>query len=278
MNAKERKQALCGIMDRSGKVTAGRSRLVGTRYYTGTDFLSSAQGITNDGRYYYCTGTVLALNYHGLAKIDMESGVVLRKKERYLPETLAAQEFCHYGGCTYFEHQLYVAVEDKHRAHPCIAVFSAETLEFTGQYQILGPEIQPDGNLPWCAADKENRLLYTGFFDHCDRINVFNIDTLEFLRSIPISRVVEHTQGGEMWKGLIYISCHDTWRKKHIYSIDPATGETRLIMERDAGGNLVESEGITICPMDDGSFFHQLDVLYPCTLAIRRYSAETIEK
>ena len=43
-------------------------------------------------------------------------------------------------------------------------------------------------------------------------------------------------------------------------------------MERDAGKNLVESEGITICPMADGSFFHQLDVLYPFTLAIRRYS------
>ena len=44
-------------------------------------------------------------------------------------------------------------------------------------------------------------------------------------------------------------------------------------MERDARRNIVESEGITICPMEDGSFFHQLDVLYPFTLAIRRYSA-----
>ena len=46
-----------------------------------------------------------------------------------------------------------------------------------------------------------------------------------------------------MWNGLIYISCHDTWRKKHIYSIDPATGETTLVMERDAAKNIVESEG-----------------------------------
>ena len=259
-------------LDFSGRCLTPGARLVGSRYYTGRTFLSSAQGITNDGKYYYCTGTFLPLNFHGLSKMDMKTGEVLLKKEKYLPPELSEQGFNHYGGCTYFENKLYVAVEDKEAAHPCIAVFSAENLEFTGEYRMLGPEIQPNGNLPWCAADKENRLLYTGFFNHCDRINMFNIDTLDFIRSIPISRVVEHTQGGEMFGGLIYISCHDTWPKKHIYSINPATGETKLVMERDASKNIIESEGITVCPMDDGSFFHQLDVIYPFTLAIRRYS------
>ena len=260
-------------LDFSGKSLTDGIRLVGSRYYTGTDFYASAQGITTDGRYYYCTGTVLPLGFHGLSKIDMQTGKVLLKKEKYLPPELAEQGFNHYGGCTFFEGKLFVAVEDKDAAHPCIGVFSADTLEFTGEYKILGPEIQPNGNLPWCAADKENRLIYTGYFNHCDHINVFHIDTLEFIRHIPISRVVEHTQGAEMWNGLIYISCHDTWRKKHIYSINPATGETKLVMERDAGKNVVESEGVTICPMEDGSFFHQLDVIYPFTLAIRRYTA-----
>lgn len=258
--------------DFSGRSLTDGIRLVGSRYYGGTDFFASAQGITTDGRYYYCTGTVLPLGFHGLSKIDMQTGEVLVKRKKYLPKALADKGFHHYGGCTYFEGKLYVAVEDKDSTHPCIAVFSADTLKFTGEYKILGPEIQPNGNLPWCAADKDNRLLYTGYFNHCDHINEFHIDTLEFIRHIPISRVVEHTQGGEMWGGLIYISCHDTWPKKHIFSIDPATGETKLVMERDAGKNLVESEGITICPMADGSFFHQLDVLYPFTLAIRRYS------
>ena len=268
-----RKEKLLKALDFSGKSLTAPMRLVGTRYYTGTSFFASAQGITNDGTYYYCTGTIVPLKFNGLSKIDMQTGEVVMKKENYLPPELARQGFHHYGGCTYFENKLYVAIEDRDSAHPCIGVFSAETLEFTGQYQILGPEIQPNGNLPWCAADKENRLLYTGYFNHCDHINVFHIDTLEFIRHIPISRVVEHTQGAEMWNGLIYISCHDTWPKKHIFSIDPTTGETKLIMERDAGKNLVESEGITICPQSDGSFFHQLDVIYPFTLAIRRYTA-----
>ena len=259
--------------DRSGKPLFGKTTLIGTRYYTGTDCYASGQGITTDGTYYYCTGTVVPFKFNGLTKIDMQTGEILLKKEKYLPEELALQGFNHYGGCTYFENKIYVAIEDVERKHPCLGVFSAETLEFTGQYKILGPEIQPNGILPWCAADSKNRLIYTGYFDHCDHINVFHIDDLSFVKHIPINRIVEKTQGAEMWNGLIYISCHDTWKKKHIYSIDPATGKVLTVMERDAGKNVVESEGMTICPMADGSFFHQLDVIYPLGLAIRRYSA-----
>lgn len=261
------------LADTAGKVSFGASQPTGCLYLTGSDCFASAQGITTDGKYYYCTGTVLPLKFHGLTKIDCKTGVIVQKRDHYLPEELKKQGFNHYGGCTYFEGKIYVAVEDKQRAHPCIGVFSAENLEFTGEYQILGPEIQPNGNLPWCAADKENRLLYTGYFDGCDHINMFNIDTLELIKKIPLSRIVEKTQGGEMYGGLIYISCHDSWKKKHIYSIDPKTGKVLTVMERLTGGNLVESEGITILPMPDGSFFHQLDVIYPFGLVIRRYSA-----
>ncbi len=260
------------LFDHGGKPSRGK--LLHSFYLTGKDFLSSAQGITNDGMFYYCTGTFVPLKHLGLTKIDMKTGVVVRARHNYLPEELAKQDFNHYGGCTYFEGKLYVAVEDLHRQHPCIAVFDADTLCFTGQYQILGPEIQPNGNLPWCAADREKRLIYTGYFNGCDHINEFHIDDLSFLRSIPIDRVVEHTQGGEMYDGLIYISCHDSWPKKHIYAIDPQTGHVEPVMARDAGPQIVESEGMTICPTEDGAFFHQLDVIYPSGVAIRRYSKE----
>ena len=48
---------------------------------------------------------------------------------------------------------------------------------------------------------------------------------------------------------------------------------TREDMERDAGKAVIESEGITVCPTEDGAFFHQLDVIYPSLLALRRYTA-----
>ena len=43
-------------IDCGGKATGGESRIAGNHYLTGKAFLSSAQGITNDGTYYYCTG------------------------------------------------------------------------------------------------------------------------------------------------------------------------------------------------------------------------------
>ena len=266
------KQKLFKAFDFNGKSLTKPYRLVGNRYYTGTDFLASAQGITNDGEFYYCTGTIVPLKFNGLSKIDMKSGEVILKKEKYLPDELAEQGFNHYGGCTYYDGKIYVAIEAKDGAKPCIGIFSAETLEYVGKSENLGNEIQPNGNLPWCAADKENKLLYTGYFYDCDHINVFNIETLEFIKHIPINRIIQHAQGAELWEGIIYVSCHDTWRKKHIYSINPEIGGVRLVMTRDAGKAVIESEGMTICPMEDGSFFHQLDVIYPSVLSIRRYS------
>ena len=198
-------------------------------------------------------------------------GVQLRRHDTHPSDSESDLDTVHQVGDRARDHDL---VEDLHRQHPCLAVFDADTLCFTGQYRILGPEIQPNGNLPWCAADKENRLLYTGYFNDCDHINEFRIDDLEWIRSIPIDRVVQHTQGGEMYDGLIYISCHDSWKKKHIYAIDPLTGHVSTVMERHAGPHLVESEGLTICSCEDGSFFHQLDVIYPCGVAIRRYSKD----
>ncbi len=259
-------------LDNGGRVVEGAGHLLDTRYYFGEDMLAAAQGITNDGRYLYCAGTVKAFKYNGFSKIDLATGEVVLRRGKYMPPALAELGCDHYGGCTYFENKIYVAIEDAKRRNPCIGVFSADDFEFTGQFKTLAGNIQPNGNLPWCAADKENRILYTGYFHDCDHINVFSIDDLTFLNEIPISRVVQHTQGAEMHGGLIYISCHDSAKKKHIYSIDPGTGEVKLVMERDAGRIVTESEGVTVVGTEDGAFFYQLDVLYPFGLAIRKYA------
>ena len=271
------KKALAA-MDRDGRVSAGSGRLLSTRYYTGKDFLASAQGITNDGEFFYCAGTVLPLKFRGLSKIDVKTGEVVFRRDNYLPEPLAKAGFRHYGGATYFEKKIYVAVEAPAPQPPCVAVFSADDLSFTGEYHVLGPEVQPFGNLPWCAADKEKRVIYTGFFRGCDFVNVFDIDTFAFKKHIVLDKKIEHAQGGEVYDGIIYLSCHDTWKKKHIYAVDPTDGSVRLVMERDASHAVIESEGVTILKTEDGAFFHQLDVIYPATLAIRSYAFDPENK
>ena len=122
------------LFDHGGKPSRGK--LLHSFYLTGKDFLSSAQGITNDGMFYYCTGTFVPLKHLGLTKIDMKTGVVVRARHNYLPEELAKQDFNHYGGCTYFEGKLYVAVEDLHRACP----------RHAGDWYFSGDYPTPGGN------------------------------------------------------------------------------------------------------------------------------------
>ena len=71
-------------IDFSGKPLTKGAALIGSRYYTGSDFYASAQGITTDGRYYYCTGTVVPLKFNGLTKIDMATGRIVLKKEEII--------------------------------------------------------------------------------------------------------------------------------------------------------------------------------------------------
>lgn len=66
-------------IDFSGKPLTKGAALIGSRYYTGSDFYASAQGITTDGRYCYRTGTVVPLKFNGLTIIKRSSMTSLMK-------------------------------------------------------------------------------------------------------------------------------------------------------------------------------------------------------
>ena len=259
-------------IDNGGENTLENAEYLGSKYFAGSDARCSTQGITNDGTYYYTTGAVVALGFNGLEKIDMETGEVVLQNTNAMPKELKKQSFNHLGGCTYFEGKIYVAVEDIMRKHPCIAVFSAETLQFTGEYKILGEEIQPNGNLPWCAVDEENRILYTGVSRGGEFVNALDIDTLELIEKRPIEHSLYRVQGAEFYDGLLYISCNDETKVKHVYAVDPENGEIQTVLERKSGTNSVEAEGITVRTDEDGSLLLDvLDVINSFNTALRTY-------
>lgn len=259
-------------IDNGGENTLENAEYLGSKYFAGSDARCSTQGITNDGTYYYTTGAVVALGFNGLEKIDMETGEVVLQNTNAMPKQLKKQSFNHLGGCTYFEGKIYVAVEDIMRKHPCIAVFSAETLQFTGEYKILGDEIQPNGNLPWCAVDEENRILYTGVSRGGEFVNALDIDTLELIEKRPIEHSLYRVQGAEFYDGLLYISCNDETKVKHVYAVDPESGEIQTVLERKSGTNSVEAEGITVRTDEDGSLLLDvLDVINSFNTALRTY-------
>lgn len=259
-------------IDNGGENTLENAEYLGSKYFAGSDARCSTQGITNDGTYYYTTGAVVALGFNGLEKIDMETGEVVLQNTNAMPKQLKKQSFNHLGGCTYFEGKIYVAVEDIMRKHPCIAVFSAETLQFTGEYKILGEEIQPNGNLPWCAVDETNRILYTGVSRGGEFVNALDIDTLELIEKRPIEHSLYRVQGAEFYDGLLYISCNDETKVKHVYAVDPESGEIQTVLERKSGTNSVEAEGITVRTDEDGSLLLDvLDVINSFNTALRTY-------
>ena len=264
--------SLVAAIDNGGANTLENAEYIGSTYFSGDNWRCSSQGITNDGEYYYTTGAVVVSGFNGLQKINIETGEVVLQNTDAMPDKLKKQNFNHLGGCTYFEGKLYVAVEDMFRKHPCIAVFSAETLTFTGEYKILDENIQPNGNLPWCAVDAENRILYTGVSRDGEFVNELNIDTLELIEQKPIEHSLHRIQGAEFYNGLLYISCNDETKVKHVYTVDPNTGIIETVLERKAGTNNVEAEGITVREADDGSLLLDvIDVINSSNSVIRTY-------
>lgn len=259
-------------VDNGGENTLGEPRLISTDRYVLWEGDYLTQGITTDGTYYYCTGARTYTGFNGIAKIDMKTGEIVAQNRNAMPKEMKKQLFNHLGGCSYYEGKIYVAVEDLFRKHPAVAVFDAQTLEFTGQYKILGEDIQPNGNLSWCAADREKGVLYTGISRGGDFVNVLNIETLEPVGRIMLETSFHRVQGAEVYDGLLYISCNDTNKKKHVYSADLENGKVNVVLERAAAALPTEAEGLTVYPTEDGAFFHVVDVVAMSVGAIRHYS------
>lgn len=259
-------------IDNGGENTLGDSKLISTDRYVLCDGDYLTQGITTDGTYYYCTGARTYTGFNGIAKLDMKTGEVVAENRNAMPKEMKKQLFNHLGGCSYYEGKIYVAVEDVFRKHPAVAVFDAETLEFTGQYKILGEEIQPEGNLSWCAADREKGVLYTGISRGGDFVNVLDIETLEPIGRIMLETSFHRVQGAECYDGILYISCNDTSKLKHVYAADLETGKVTTVLERKAATSLTEAEGMTVYPTEDGAFFHVIDVISMSVEVIRHYS------
>ncbi len=259
-------------IDNGGENTLGDSKLISTDRYVLCDGDYLTQGITTDGTYYYCTGARTYTGFNGIAKIDMKTGEVVAENRNAMPKEMKKQLFNHLGGCSYYEGKIYVAVEDVFRKHPAVAVFDTETLEFTGQYKILGEEIQPEGNLSWCAADREKGVIYTGISRGGDFVNVLDAETLEPIGRIMLETSFHRVQGAECYDGILYISCNDTSKLKHVYAADLETGKVTTVLERKAATSPTEAEGITVYPTEDGAFFHVVDVISMSVGVIRHYS------
>ncbi len=239
--------------------------------------LIAGQGITNDGEYYYTSGSIAAIYLTSLAKYDMQTLECVKKNIVAIPFEYMQMGYNHIGGISYYNGKIYASVEgepdDKYIAS--IMTFDAETLKFDGGYYPLPYDDYDDG-VPWCAVDTATGLLYASKWTDAKKIFAYDTkNNMSLVKSLDVSgfEKLDRIQGGEVFNGTLYLSfdCEEGNIKK-VLSVNIETGETKLAFTRDVGGdNDIEAEGITIKTANGEPVFCVLDYNKIIGVFLREY-------
>lgn len=232
------------------------AEIVSKQTYVLIDEDVSSQGVTNDGEYFYFSSK------KHLGKADMETGEMVTMNLYAIPQILQDKGCNHIGGLSYHNGIIYAAIEDgPDYNNSFIALYNAETLCYTGKYYEVPHELHLDG-VPWCAVDAGRNCIYTAEWENTTRINVFNLETLEFERFIELKNPEEviRIQGAEYCEtdGKLYLSSDVETDEKPILAVDLETGEVTKAFSRNIGVGF-EAEDITVAYTDDGPVFYVLD-------------------
>ncbi len=225
----------------------------------GLESLERAQGVTTDGEYWYFSGKT------SLVKIGFDNKTVYAYNYKALDGELSENyNSKHIGGISYYNGYIYASLEDsKQWQHPVIALYDAETLEYTGICHEVSSDILTRG-IPWVAVDAENGFIYASHSKTVEEIHCFDLETFEYVKSFAVSDPIDAIQGGEVYKGKLYVGTNDSTRA--VYTIDVKNGKVEKLFDRimyqpklidNFGG---EGEDLTVYPMEDGTLIHALDI------------------
>lgn len=215
-----------------------------------------SQGITTDGKYYYFSSK------WGLTKSELDGKTRVKSNLLAIPKKLKDEYgLAHIGGISYSkaDNCIYAGLEDsKVWEYPVVAVYDADTLNFTGRYYILDKALHTRG-LPWVAVDNDRGLLIT--LDHSKKANeliFYDIaDNMKYVGSVKLSETVRSIQGAEMYGGMLYAATNDDTQA--VYKIDPKSGDVSKYFDRNLTKGS-EGEGITVLETADGAVFHAIDM------------------
>lgn len=234
--------------------------------FVGDGLLYAGQGISTDGEYFYAGNTISPKTLTtSIAKytFDGKEMKIVNKKLYPLTNEALSEGYNHIGGVSVYNGKLYASVEGGKKINACIAVFNTSDLSPTGELYRLDYEHFEKG-IPWLAVDGDTGYLYATRWTETDEMYVFDTDNnMELVKIIKLSSPVKRIQGGEFYKGLLYVSSdtapEDNKTCKRILKIDVHTGSVSEFALRDLGIETTEAEGMTICETPDGSNLHVLD-------------------
>jgi len=224
------------------------------------DAVVRAQGVTTDGEHLY-----FGWNF-GVTKTDLTGKNAIRIS--LLPPALLRKGVDHIGGISYYDGKIYCAMEDSGTFENLyIGVYDAKSLKFI-EFRAVPPENHEYG-IPWVAADPTTGLLYSARRDHFTELNIYDAQSLELVDTLALDAPLPKIQGGEVHEGILYVA--DAREGQSVFAINLATGQVQKLLTRFVPGG--KGQGMTILPMENGSFFHVLDEDTPrLSIHLRSYA------
>lgn len=207
------------------------------------DSFLCGQGIEEENDLFYVSGSLAGIKLGCLGIIDKSTGEVIKENLDALPLEFKQQDYDHIGDISVQNGIIYAPVENKPETHPLVLIYDAETLEYTGTYYAVDWEYLKDG-IAWCATDEN--YLYTSQFNEADRIVVYNIDDMSLSHTVELSETLQRVQAGDVLDGKAYLNCDPEGENKTVYEVDLATGEVKLLFDRNTTGFDTEAEGISV--------------------------------
>lgn len=224
--------------------------------------ICAAQGICCDGDYFYCSGSLSAINITALSKFDLNMNCKKTSLGSVPKEFTEKYGSNHIGGIDCADGLIYAPVEgkiDDEYKYNFILLFDCDTLEYTGKYYDLTSEHLTDG-IPWCAVDRENGWLYTSKYNGVKEILRYDLKTMKLIEAIPLKEEINRIQGGSVYNGILYLSydvAHST--EEQILKIDFKEGSASVELTRYLPNYDNEAEDICFYPLTDGTVLHTLD-------------------
>ncbi|MFE4713321.1 DUF6923 family protein [Paenibacillus sp. NPDC056722] len=228
------------------------------------DALERGQGVTTDGNAWIFSSP------YGLLRTALDGKTVIARNPLAIPPHLSALGGDHIGDISYYNGTLYVPIEDgKKYEHPYIALFDANTLQYTGTSYALPLDLHP-GGVPWVAVDAARGQVYTAKWNNADVLNVFSLDDMHLIKTVPLSQSIDRVQGAAMYNGSLYASSDN--KTQTLYRVDVDNGNVSVALDRNLPSG-TEAQGIAVLPTADGAQLHILDVgSNRVTVNFRHYS------
>ncbi|MBN2010778.1 T9SS type A sorting domain-containing protein [candidate division KSB1 bacterium] len=197
-----------------------------------------SQGLATDGVYWYFSAK------DGLYKADANYNMLIAKdgSQNPIPDSLLAQDYHHIGDIAYYEGHIYAPIEDYSYEKPIIAIYDADSLNYTGYKAQV-----PQAHFPWIAVDYQTGYFYSSEFSDVNELFIYDPEQdFALIGTLSLDTTVDRIQGGAILDGFVYLSCDNG---DYVYSVGITTGAVQAIIQV---WSLPEMEGIEAYPLDSG--------------------------